>query len=868
MTDQTLSDIKVLDLTWYISGPFCTKFLADFGAEIIKVERPLTGDPARSIGPFLNDDSDLEKSLLFSNLNLNKRSIVLDLKSTSGQETVKELVREADILVESFRPGVMKRLGLDYEVLKALNPELIMTSISNFGQSGPYRDFKASELILSGLGADMYSCGLPGRHPLKLGGNCLQYLIGHMAALATIAAYWFRLNTGLGQYLDISMQQVLAADTNHKMTNLVAFAYSGMALTTVGLGRVDPRNFATAIHPTGVYPCLDGYVRAYGGLTHWDRFLELFPQFEEFEYPEDILDVENNKPVVDAAWYEWCSERTKQEIMETCQSVKYWVTAINTPKDFITDPQMKARGFWVEVDHPVTGKQIYPGDPLHAESSPWRVRRPTPLLGQHTREILDAIQKNVRHSNRKINKSGMEISSQQTLPLQGLRVVDMGVIWAGPSAAWLFGALGAEVIHVDNPHHEPDYSRGFLMWTPESQFDRPDYGMYYPEKNPGERPWNRQAFYTRALWNRLSCCIDINNPEGKEVFKRLIKASDVFIENNSASAMENLGLGHEVLLSVNPRLICINMPAWGRNGPYMDYVGIGAMHQAIGGEDWIRGYDDDDHPFHNTFRYPMDSASPPMAVFGAIMALIQRLKTGQGQWIDFAQMQAMAHHFAEIYLDAAWNGRDHKTMGNRHPTAVQGCYLCRGPEPTEETALTGGERWINITITNDVEWEALCRVMRNPPWTKDPKFDTQESRRKHHDEIDAYIESFTRKRDNFELFYVLQEHGVTAGPVEDSRDSHMDPQLNFRNFFRTITGADIGTYRYATFPFDFPQAPLQVTHPPCMLGEDNEYVYRQVIGLSEEEISLLEEKQVIGNLQYDWAGPMPEYFAKRIAKLI
>ncbi len=868
MTDQTLSAIKVLDLSWFIAGPSCTKLLADFGADIIKIERPSIGDPARSTGPFLNDDPNLEKSLIFSNLNINKRSITLDLKSASGQETVKKLVGEADILVESFRPGVMKRLGLDYEVLKTINPNLIMTSLSNFGQTGPYSDFKASELVLSGLGADMYSCGLPGRHPLKLGGNCLQYLVGHMAALATLAAYWLRLNNGPGQHLDISMQQVLAADTNHKMTNLVSFAYSGMALTTIGLGRIDPRDFATSIHPTGVYPCLDGYVRAYGGLTHWERFQKLFPQFEAFKYPEDILDVENNKPEVDTAWYEWCAERTKQEIMEACQSVKYWVTAINTPGDFINDPQMKARGFWVEVDHPVTGKQIYPGDPLHAESSPWHVRRPAPLLGQHNQEILDPLEKKslkAATTSEKTNPSDLEISGRQRLPLQGLRVVDMGVIWAGPSTAWLFGALGAEVIHVDNPHHQPDYSRGFAMWTPESQLDRPDSGMYFPEGNPGARPWNRQVFYTRALWNRLSCCIDVDKPEGKEVFKRLIKASDIFVENNGATVMENLGLGHDELLSINPRLICLNMPAWGRSGPYKDYVGIGALHQAISGEDWIRGYDDEDHPFHNTFRYPMDSASPPMAVFGAIMALVQRLKTGKGQWIDFAQMQAMAHHFAEIYLDAAWNGRDQKTVGNRHPTAVQGCYLCRGPEPTEETAMNGGERWINITITNDEEWEGLCRVMGNPIWTKDPKFSSQENRWKYHDEFDEHIEAFTQKRDNFELFYVLQDHGVPAGPVEDYRDSHMDPQLNARNFFRTITGPDIGTYRYAAFPFNFPKTPLQVTHPPCMLGEDNDYVYRKVIGLSEDEIADLEGKKVIGDLQYEWAGPMPEYFAKKVA---
>ena len=156
-------------------------------------------------------------------------------------------------------------------------------------------------------------------------------------------------------------------------------------MTTIGLGRIDPRDFTSSILPTGVYPCKDGFVRVYGGLTHWDRFLKLFPEFDKFEFPEDILDVDNYKPEVDAVWYEWCAERTKREIMETCQSVKYFGMAINTPLDCITDPQYRERGFWVEVEHPVTGKQIYPGDPLHAESSPWRVRMPPPLLGHALR---------------------------------------------------------------------------------------------------------------------------------------------------------------------------------------------------------------------------------------------------------------------------------------------------------------------------------------------------------------------------------------------------------------------------------------------------------------------------------------------------
>ncbi len=856
MEKQTLSGVNVLDLTWHIAGPYCTKMFADFGADVLKIERPPLGDPARRSGPFLNDDPHPEKSILFSHLNVNKRGMLLDLKSEIGREAIKKLAKDADILVESFSPGVMERLGLSYEILKSVNPGLVMVSISNFGQTGPYRDFKTSELILSGLGHDMYSSGIPGRHPLKLGGNCLQYQVGHMAAVAALAAFWLKRHGGDGQYIDVSMQEVLASDTDHKTTNLVCYAYSGMTMTSNTVGRLDPREVASDVTPTGIFPCRDGFVRAAGGIIFWDRFVKLFPELKDMiDYPDGVLNIDENKPVVDALWYDWCLDRTKQEIMEECQKVKYFCMAVNTPREALESPQFKERGFWVEAEHPVSGKQIYPGDPVNMELSRWEIRIPAPLLGQHTEEVMAALE----HRPRLEIVPDTKEKIKPRLPLEGVRVVDMGVIWAGPTAAWIMGCLGAEVIHVDNPHHPPDFGRGFLMWPTQSQLERPSGRSNYPQGKPGERPWNRTSFWTRALWNRLSCCIDIGKPQGKEVFKRLIRKSDIFLENNSATAMEHLGLDHRTLMAANPGLICINMPAWGRSGPYKDYVGWGAMHQALGGEEWIRGYDDDEHPSHNTFRFHMDSASVPMVVFGAILGLLHREKTGKGQWVDLAQMQTMIHHFGEIYMDAAWNNRDRRTLGNRHPEAVQGCYPCRGPESTLETVIYGGERWINITIHDDREYEGLCRAMGNPQWTRDEKFKSVESRRIHHDEFDAHITAWTRTRDNFELFYVLQSYGVPCGPVEDPRDSLMDPQLNAREFFQTINAPDIGTYRYPGFPWKFSGTPLKVTHPPCRLGEDNDYVYQKVIGLSEEEITELEASDIIGNLKYDWAGPMPDH---------
>jgi crotonobetainyl-CoA:carnitine CoA-transferase CaiB-like acyl-CoA transferase len=387
MTEQIFSDVKVLDLTWYIAGPYCTKLLADYGADVLKIEIPGQGDPARRMPPFLNDDAHPEKSLLFSHLNLNKRGITLNLKSDRGRSIIKELVKDTDILVESFSPGVMDRLGLDYESLKDLNPRLIMTSISNFGQSGPYRDFKISELILNGFHSQINS-GEPDRFPLKKGGNVCLYQGGLMASLAIAGALWAGEEEGIGQFIDVSLMEVMAGDPDRKTVDLLSWAYSGQRFYTMRSEGVEWQ--MDTIMPKGIFPCRDGFILSSPLLAHWTRFVALMknPELERLQFPDDVLETESEmKGKIDILWYEWLSERTKREVMEACQAVKFFVTAVATPRDAVEDPHFKGHGFWVEVDHPVTGKQTYPGAPIRIGPGSWQVRLPAPMIGQHNQEI-------------------------------------------------------------------------------------------------------------------------------------------------------------------------------------------------------------------------------------------------------------------------------------------------------------------------------------------------------------------------------------------------------------------------------------------------------------------------------------------------
>ena len=386
MVEQALSDIRVLDLTWYIAGPYCTKLLADYGAEVIKVERPGIGDPARSLGPFLKDDPHQEKSGLFLHLNTSKRGITLNLKSEAGRKILKELVKGVDILVESFSPGVLERLGLGYEELEKANPKLVMTSISNFGQTGPYRDFKASDLILYGMGGNMYDNGVPDRHPLKKGETVIQYQGGNHAAAATMLALFASRLQGIGQQVDISLFQTQAASIDRRMSYLINYQYNNQVTPHVGGGGLGI--------PYGTYPCKDGYFDIAGGLSLWPRIPRMLGMPELLHDPRfatgEGQSRAESREEFNAIFLPWLMQRTKGECVEAGQAAGCLCASVSTMEDLLTDPQWRARDFWVDIEHPIAGRLTYPGGPIRMET-PFQIKCPAPLLGQHNEEVYGAL---------------------------------------------------------------------------------------------------------------------------------------------------------------------------------------------------------------------------------------------------------------------------------------------------------------------------------------------------------------------------------------------------------------------------------------------------------------------------------------------
>jgi crotonobetainyl-CoA:carnitine CoA-transferase CaiB-like acyl-CoA transferase len=410
-------------------------------------------------------------------------------------------------------------------------------------------------------------------------------------------------------------------------------------------------------------------------------------------------------------------------------------------------------------------------------------------------------------------------------PLAGVRVIDLCVVWTGPFGTELLGDLGAEVIKLENIHRMQPYTRGNRRaLTKEEVAGSGSWGEGYPGRDPGDRPYERDPSYVPLFRNKLSMTVDLRSERGRANFLKLVAVSDALFENNVPETLEKLGITYDVLREVNPRLIMLRCPAFGGSGVYKNYRGWGNQIEAMCGHSVLRGYPDLD-PTHNTGVFACDYQTGAVGAFALMAALNYREETGKGQEIELAQVENSAFMFPQSTMDYLLNGRIQRTTGNREAGAApSGVYPCRGED-----------RWIAIAVNDDREWAALAGVMRRPELAGDDRFATALARRTHLDELDALLSAWTANHDNRALALELQAAGVTAGPIQDARDLLECPQMRERGFFERVHHRFTGTYDWPGMPFRMSVSPLRIAKPPVGLGEDNEYVYKELLGLSDGE---------------------------------
>ncbi len=402
-------------------------------------------------------------------------------------------------------------------------------------------------------------------------------------------------------------------------------------------------------------------------------------------------------------------------------------------------------------------------------------------------------------------------------PLEGVRVADFCWVWAGPYCTMLLGALGAEVIKVEGPRRTDLMRRG-VVWP-------------LPEPAPVVVPPNQGMSYNSVNMAKKSLTLDLAQPEGIALAKRLVAASDIVVDNMRAGAMERMGLGYAELCQVREDIIVVSMSSRGHTGPQRDYAGYATIHHAIGGGAYITGYPDD---APCTSLGDVDLMNGMTAAFAALAALHHRLLTGQGQFIDFAQTEGVTSLIGDLVLGYQLNGVLPERMGNAHPYyAPHNVYRCWGVD-----------RWLALEIHSDEEFAVLAGIIGRPGLAQDPRFATAPARKANEAALDSIIEAWTCRRDRDWMVQEFTRAGLMAAPSRDWRDLCADRHLRARGAFVRIDHPELGELELVGVPWKMGGAPEEVPRAP-LLGEHNEYVLGEVLGLGDSEITGLRQKGVI-----------------------
>jgi crotonobetainyl-CoA:carnitine CoA-transferase CaiB-like acyl-CoA transferase len=791
-----LSGLRVLDLTGRMGG-YCGLLLANLGAEVILIELP-TGDPMRCEGPFKNDIVHPDGSLSFAGYHTNKKGIVLDLETAQGQTTFRALVTNADVLIEDRPPGYLDRIGIGYRALQVIRPSLVMTSISGFGFKGPYRDFKAPNIVAFAMGGLMNLCGYPERAPLM--GPCdVAYHLGSVhAAFGTLVALYNRRGTGRGDHVEVSLQDVLVADPFLRI--ITRYGVTGEIPERTGHSQ------STTVAET--YKCKDGYARIFCNQPdHWKRLVEWLGNPAELMDPK-LENVQNRhplRPVLDRIIEARTLTSDTKAFFEEFQSHRLAASPINSPSAFLEDPQTKHRQYVAEIDGPYLGRHRFPGDPYKFSESPWRIERGAPLLGEHQQAITNEFAKSSPWLE---TLHGSSERAPHSLPFAGIRVLSFPTGIVGPALGSLLAEHGAQVITVE---------AGRTVRSPQR----------------GQR--FQIASDLESHRNKKRIAINMKHPEGLGLAKRLIALSDVVAENFSARVMASWRLDYPRMKEVREDIIMASLQAFGQTGPRRDFVSFGPILMAFSGMTYLWRDPEVERPGAACQTAFPDYVAPSYGALAILAALHYRARSGKGQYIDISQAETAASMLGPAYLEWLINGREPQPHGDFSPLAApHGCYKCKGDD-----------RWCVISVETQEEWLRFCEVVGHRESATDPRFADLSARVANRKELDALVESWTTRHTPHQVMLILQRDGIAAGVVQTAEDLYRDPHLRERAFARDVYHPQVGWVTRVG-----PSVRLAARDVSCneivhTAGEDNEAVFGELLGLSVAQISDLTQREVL-----------------------
>jgi crotonobetainyl-CoA:carnitine CoA-transferase CaiB-like acyl-CoA transferase len=806
---RALGGVSVVELGEGIASAYCGKLFADLGADVVKLEVPVGADGSTD-----------GRDGLALHLNTNKRSVRVDPSGTDSRRLVQDLVQGADLVIESRGRGALADWGLDWDGLHRRHPAISVLHISGFGATGPYSDYRWEDIVVQAMSGSLLTLGLGDQIPVRLPAHVALYFVGHVAAVGALAALT-GMEQGLGgSHVDCSAVEALATMPS-RQAFFLGYQYRGCAPPPPEL---QSSSTATLI-PTGVFPCADGYVALMSTAQQLNEMLQVLGDAEAtaaFERPDAFERLET-KEVLDVAVYTWLLARTRAEATAEAQAAGWPLAGVHSAGEVLDADHLHQRGFWTHSDDPGRGPIDLPGAWCRFAEGGWAFRRSAPTPGQHTEELkLEAAAA--------VKKTGPPAAPARP-PLEGVRVVDLTAVWSGPYATMFLADLGAEVIRVENPFILPPTTKGYhprpILTNPGS------LGALYGPPRPGapDRPWNRHAMNNSLARNKLSVTIDTRRPEGIELLMRLAEQSDVFIDNFKAASLARIGVDVSELQRRNPRLIIVRLPPAGLNGDWADYTGFGAQFDALSGLLSLCGHFGSDPTTTPVTTY-MDAASGPAGAFAVMAALRYRAGTGRGQFVELSQSENVMNHLGEMFVDYQL-GVEPQRWGNRDPHhAPQGLYPCQEPD-----------RFIAISVPDDATWRSLATLIGGEALARERRFADGPARRSNHEELDQLVSNWTASQPVMEAFRVLQAASIPAGPLLDDELMAGDPHLNERGWLRPLESGDVGTHLHPGPAF---KGVAQAwTRGSPTLGEDNEYVYKKLLGVSDEEYRRLEAERML-----------------------
>ncbi len=794
--EPPLSGFRVIDMA-DVKGELAGRLLADLGADVIRVEPP-GGGASRRMPPFVPGS---DTSLYFAFRNFNKRGVTIDTITSEGRGRLRELLAGADVWIESTKPGTLAPFGLDPREVSAEFAHLLVLSITDFGQEGPYARFEATDEVVQAMSGHLAASGIPEKPPLLIPGAFAYDAAGVVGALAVLIGLVAKQRTGRGQHLDFSVLEAAIQLNTWQMANMQPTLDAGLDPPIV-------RSGTTVVYP--LFETADGFItmvilspRQWFAMWEWMGRPEAFAD----EMWSQTLTRLMNGDVLNPVIAEHFAPMTMEEAAAEAQRRGVVVTPMLKPSDILVNEHYVSRSTFVPVE-------VDPGMSAATASGFLEINRRrqgfrfgAPSVGEHDAEVAAEVVGIEPHGP-------VPTAGEPTQPLAGIRVLDFGHGGVGVEGGRMLAEYGADVIKIETRTY-PDFMR-LVTGT---------------EMTPS---------FASSSRTKRSFGVNSKIPEGLAVLKELVRTADVVIENNSTGTMDAMGVGYETLKELNPGVCMASSQLMGSTGTYAGWIGYGPTIQTVGGIKYLWNFTDGDPPPGSNAIHP-DHLAGRMCALGALAGLVSRRHRGEGAHAEISQAEALVNTLGDLFMAESLSPGSVQPVGNDSDQgAPWGVFRC-----------AGDQQWSVVCVRDDTDWVALKQAMGNPAWAEDAAYDTAAGRRAAREAVNDGVAGWTDRLSPLEVQDACQSVGVPGAAMLTALDHLTDPHLTERGFPLHVFQPGAGNLVLEGPCFYGSEMPTPPVHAAPLLGEHTRQICIQELGMDPAEVDRLIE---MGALEV----PLPE----------